>query len=144
MSILIKELLQNIINNIDHDHGWQVYLLANWNNIVGNLKSKVKLEKIYEDTLVLGVYESSWMQELFLLSSMLITKINSKLDKPRIKHLKFRLATRPKVDKPVNREIKIKKEVCLTAYELSVLSKISDPELSENLKKYLVKCYENK
>ncbi|MDR3646070.1 MAG: DUF721 domain-containing protein [Candidatus Babeliales bacterium] len=141
MSTQIKDLLHTIFKDIKNNDAWQVYLLTNWNSIIGNLQSKVKLEKIYEDTLVLAVYDSSWMQELFLMSNMLIIKINSKLDAPRIKHLRFKIAERAKVKKVIVKNIEPEKKIYLNSQELTALSKITDPELNEGLKNFLIRCH---
>lgn len=144
MSIQIKELLQDIFKSIKNNDAWQVYLLTNWNSIVGNLQSKVKLEKIYEDTLVLAVYDSSWMQELFLLSNALIIKINSKLDAPRIKHLRFKIADRAKIKKIITKPLDQEKKIFLNSQELIALNKIVDPELSLVLKNFLIRCHKER
>lgn len=144
MSTQIKELLQEIFKDIKKNDDWQVYLLTNWSSIIGNLQTKVKLEKIYEDTLVLSVYDSSWMQELFLLSNALIAKINAQLDLPRIKHLRFKLMQRTKMKKFVEHKVKIEKEVFLNSNELIALKKIQDPELNDALKNFLIRCYREK
>ena len=141
MSTQIKDLLHNIFKDIKNNDAWQVYLLTNWNSIIGNLQSKVKLEKIYEDTLVLAVYDSSWMQELFLLSNALIIKINSKLDAPRIKHLRFKIAERSKVKKIVIKKLEPEKKINLNSKELTALGKINDQELSNVLKNFLIRCH---
>jgi len=144
MTKQIKDLLQDIFKDINNNDSWKIYLLTNWNSIVGNLSSKVKLEKIFEDTLVISVYNSSWMQELFLLSNVLIKNINSKLDKPRIKHLRFKLADRIKEKKAIEKKIEIEKVIYLNSEELTALKKIEDPELSESLKKFLIRCHKER
>ena len=72
-----------------HGHTWQMYLIQNWRTIVGNLHTRICLEKIQEDTIVVGVYDAHWMQELFLLNSMLLTMMNAHFDKPYIKQIRL-------------------------------------------------------
>ena len=55
MATEIKDLITSLF---EQHHDWKFQLLKNWDSIMGNLATKVKLEKIQEDTLVLGVYDS--------------------------------------------------------------------------------------
>lgn len=87
MATVIKQILQQFITR--HDT-WQVQLLKDWPNIVGNLKTQVVLLKILPDTLIIGIQDSCWLQELYLLSPLLLKQINETLDQPRIKKLHFR------------------------------------------------------
>lgn len=125
---------------------WQIYLIANWNSIIGKLKDHATLEKIERDTLIISVTNSSWLQELYILSNMLIKKINNKLPAPYVKQLKFRLhekkdfkvRTTHKAGFPSSYAPDIK----LTKKEESALEKIVDQELKLELKKFLIKCKE--
>src|SRR5437899_3106385 len=118
MVIHIKNFVKEIIDQNNNDKSWQIFLLNNWDSIIGKLSNRVKLEKIYNDTLVLGVYDSGWMQELFLLSNAIIIQINSKLDKPRIKNLRFKKAEYKKIQKK-NEKVKfIPREINLSQKEL--------------------------
>lgn len=142
MATEIKELITNIF---DQQHDWKFQLLKNWNAIMGNMASKVQLEKIYEDTLVLGVYDSCWLQELYMLSNVLLTTINAKLDAPRIKHLRFKkLGTKKIVAQKQQMQPKILRPVVLNIKEQSALTRIKDPQLSEALKSFLVRCYQER
>src|SRR5439155_41226 len=69
MALNLKELLQAIIRP---EKNWKTDLLYRWRDIIGSLHSKVRIEKIHDDTLILGVFNSCWMQELYLLSPLLI------------------------------------------------------------------------
>ena len=124
---------------------WKVQLLSNWQSIMGNLHTKVQLEKIYEDTLVLGVHNSAWLQELYLLSPMLLSTINQKLDQPRIKHLRFKQAgTRLEAIKKGEMKTNQRREVILNANEHAALNKMKDPQLREALKAFLIRCYQER
>jgi hypothetical protein len=124
---------------------WKVQLLSNWQSIMGNLHTKVQLEKIYEDTLVLGVHNSAWLQELYLLSPMLLSTINQKLDQPRIKHLRFKQAgTRLEAIKKGDLKTNQRREVILNADEHAALNKMKDPQLREALKAFLIRCYQER
>lgn len=124
---------------------WRLNLLSNWDSIMGNLKTKVHLENLSEDTITLGVYDSCWLQELYLLTPMLLHHINNALDVPRIKTLKFKKSglrkniTVKKVD--VKKEFK---NVHLTAQEKKALTVIKDGELRCALEQFLIRCYQEK
>lgn len=139
----IKNLLPLIFTQ---SINWKFDLLNNWQTIFGPLSSKVFLEKIHEDTLILGVQDSCWLQELYLLSGMLLKTINQTLDQPRIKHLRFKTIG---IKKEKQRTSTLKKEPCvkpvtLSNYEKKVLEDIKDPELQNALKSFLVRCYQEK
>ena len=69
---------------------WKLKIIADWPQIVGNLHEKVRVEKVHEDTLVLGVYDTCWMQELHLLSNMLISKVNKHIQADHIKKISLK------------------------------------------------------
>lgn len=139
-----KELKNVLHTLLPQNDNWKVQLLSNWETILGNLKTKVHLEKIYEDTLVLGVYESCWMQELYLLSHVLLQNINQKLDQPRIKHLRFKkVGLRKKTQRfTAQNEKKVYKPVVLNAKENKALAALPDEQLRCVLEKFLIRCYQ--
>jgi len=141
MAIYLKEILQSIIN--PHKN-WKTDLLYRWHEIVGPLHNKVRIEKIYEDTLILGVFHSCWMQELYLLSPLLIKTINEKLDQPYVKQLRFKHIgiKYNKQKKTQSTAIKKKKEIVLTKQDECTLAKISDPVLRDALKAFRIRCYQ--
>ena len=87
MAIPVKKFLDTLLSQ---KNNWHVELLTNWPTIVGSIRTNVQLLKIQEETLVIGVLDSCWLQELYLLSPLLIKTINEKLDQPRIKKLRFK------------------------------------------------------
>lgn len=130
---------------VPKNDSWKIQLLSNWETIMGNLHTKVQLEKIDEDTLVLGVHNSSWLQELYLLSPMLLTTINQKLDQPRIKHLRFKQAgKRLQTTKVVPIIHKQRKEVIINTQEQAALNNMKDPQLRDALKAFLIRCYQER
>lgn len=126
-------------------NSWKTKLLTDWPNIVGNLHDKMTLEKIHGDTLIIGVYEASWLHELYMLSSVIIKTINNHLDKPYIKKIRFKHAAKsykkiiPKniQNKPIERT-----KVSLNALESRALSKIKDQEMKDALHLFLSRCKE--
>ena len=141
MAVYLKELLHSIINP---EKNWKIDLLYQWNDIVGSLHTKVRIEKIHNDMLILGVFHSCWMQELYLLSPLLIKKINEKLDQPYIKNIRFKqigLKQMKKNDR-LHTNIKKKKDVQLTQEDNRALATVSDPTLREALKAFRLRCYQ--
>lgn len=138
MAQLIKHFLPKVI---PRQQSWQLFLLQEWNTIVGDLNMQVRLEKINADTLLLGVSNASWMQELYCLSDVLITKINEKLEYPHVKKLRFKCSA-PKKNIIKKSEIPYKyvKEFALTALQKKALEKISDEQLKTALKNFLIRC----
>lgn len=142
MATCLKELLETLINP---EKNWKTDLLYRWHDIIGALYNKVRIEKIYEDTLILGVFHPCWMQELYLLSPLLIKTINEKLDQPYIKQIHFKhigLKKHKKNNiKPITHK-KNKNEIVLTKEDERTLAKIADPALRELLKAFRIRCYQ--
>ncbi|MBP9765290.1 DUF721 domain-containing protein [Candidatus Babeliales bacterium] len=139
----IKDFVGEIIKLSNPEQSWKSHIMQNWPTIIGSLASKVFIEKIYQDTVVLAVTDSCWMQELHLLSELLKQKINQQLEKPYITTIRFKYAT-----KKINRVQTIKTPVPfsyipkpLTAQEQRALSVIKDQELSQALMRFLQKCH---
>jgi len=138
----LKELLQTLINP---EQNWKTDLLYRWKEIIGPLHSKVRIEKIHNDTLILGVFHSCWMQELYLLSPLLIKTINGKLDQPYIKQIRFKQVSLKK-NKIKTSAISIthKKEVFLRKEDEHALAKITDPALRDALKAFRIRLLRSK
>lgn len=147
MATSLKDLLHTII---PHQTSWKVELQHNWKNIVGHLHEHVQLLKVYENALLLGVKDSSWLQEMYLLTPLLIETINKSLDKPYINKLHFKNvgdgeqtqqfgAPQPKEKEPhPKRQFKQH----LTNFQQETLDRVEDPELRESLKQLLLTCYQ--
>lgn len=143
MAIPVKNILDSIIAQ---QADWRLILLQKWDTIVGGLKTRIRLEKIYDNTLVIGVYEAHWMQELFLLSRVITSSINVALGQPRITHLRFKLVEekkRPQRIKKNIRAIKPLSPVILNEKQQSALHKIEDQQLQEALTNFLARCNYN-
>ncbi len=126
-------------------HDWKITLLRTWPEIVGPLATKVRIEKITENTLVLGVQDSCWLQELYLLSPVLIKTINKTLDAPRIKTLRFMVVDiRIKNGKKKSLEPTkpLPKNILLNYTEQAALKKVADQELQQALRQFLIRCYQ--
>lgn len=139
MAKSIKDMIDALVPNTTR---WHTYLLENWASIMGPLHDKVRLEKVQDDTLVLGVFDACWMQELYLLTPMLLKTINDRLDKPYVKALRFRAAAqehRVKKEQPLRRKLVIKSRT-LTVKEQKALAKIDDEQLRSALQQFLFHC----
>jgi len=138
----IKNFLKQFVSKSD----WKLDLIAKWPMIIGTLNDKVTLEHVDETSITLGVNNSSWMQELYLLSPMLRDIINKHLDKPRIKDIRFKNVTFKAKDIPQSTLIPHKKNkpVTLSSKELETLNNIKNAELRDVLKQFLIRCHQER
>ena len=139
----IKDCLPNIsVSNSSKN--WKFQLMNQWATIMGSLASKVSIYKIYNDSIVLGVSDSGWMQELYLLSNLIKQKINAALDKPRIVTIRFQFVTNNSHAKINNspEQTPIEPDRLLTSKEKKALEKINDSELLQALTRLLQKCHQ--
>lgn len=138
----IKDLVHTIFSA--QQASWKSRLFRQWDTIVGKINTHVRLEKIYNDTLILSVEDASWMHELTCLAPVLINTINKTLDKPRIKTLRFRQKgqtcnrSHPTCNNTTHYDKPTK--VHLDKKELYALDTIKDDQLQEALKKFLIRC----
>ena len=139
----VKTILDELLS---HQNNWQLQLLNNWPSIVQSIKTRVHLLKIEPDTLTIGVQDSCWLQELYLLSPLLIATINKKLDMPRIKQLRFKALGSPetKEKKESTKRMRSSRTVTLSTKEQATLAQIPDEQLRMCLKNYLIRCYEER
>jgi hypothetical protein len=92
--IAMPKLLKNILPALFPAHDWKWQLFKQWKEVVGPLHLHMRLERVDHDIVFIGVYDSHWMQELFMLSHDLRHSMNAKLDKPYINHIHFSLIAR--------------------------------------------------
>ncbi len=137
----VKNILHTLLQPSNHHDSWKLELVKNWPTIIGSLHDKVSLQKIQATTIVLGVQDASWMQELYLLSKMIIKKINDGLDKPRITAIRLQCIEK-KEKKALTKMVKKDSEqlVNLQPEQIQALKKIKDPELLQALQGFLKKC----
>lgn len=143
----MEKTLKNILSTIIPVESWQADLLRNWPSIMGPLHNKVRLEKISEDTLIIGVYDSCWLQELYLLSSVLLDAINQNLDQPRIKQLRFKKVSATPSSNKQQKQVpapRVLKPVTLKEHEIAALKNVNDPALGDALRQFLIRCYQEK
>ena len=137
----VKNILNLVLQPNVHQESWKLQLLKNWPTVIGSLHDKVSLQKIQTTTVVLGVKDTSWMQELYLLSKMIIKKINDSLDQPRITAIRFQCVEK-KSEKVMSHKQPMTESqpITLSSQQLQALKKIEDPELLQALQGFLKKC----
>jgi hypothetical protein len=114
---------------------------------MGGLSERVCLEKVKGSCLTLGVYESSWLQELYLLSPTLIKTINEYLQGDYVTELRFKSAAKKKVatkKTAAPQQQTTAPARALSPQEEAVLAEIKDPQLRSVLQGYLQKCHGEK
>jgi hypothetical protein len=139
--IAIGDIILHILYN-NNNNNWKMYVVTHWTTIIGPLASRVCIEKIEHDTIVLGVCDSAWLQELSTLSEILLHKINQALPTPTLKKIRFKHARTPQITskKIITHTPLIKTIRPLSIKEQSALQAISDQELSAALQQFLVRC----
>lgn len=140
----IKNCIPNIHSASTSSKQWKLKLMTQWGSIIGNLQTKVSIYKIYNDSIVLGVSDSSWMNELYLLSEVIKKKINATLDTTHIENIRFKYVTEKKKSKQkaittVSEKLPDKP---LSSREKKALEKIQDPDLAQLLTRLLQKCHQ--
>jgi flagellar biogenesis protein FliO len=144
MATDFKKILHHFFSQNQQAAAWKIELLQKWETVLGNLKTRVVLEKIQDDTLVLGVHDSCWLQELYLLSPLIMATINANLDQPRIKNLRFKLAApsthKKSRDNKGAENTNIFKTRALNVQEQRALDAITDEGLRKALHDFLMKC----
>ncbi len=144
MAQQLKTFIDSLLKaNQDETTPWKIQLLQNWSTILGPLSSKVQLEKIYDDTLVLGVFDSCWLQELYCLTPVIIESINANLEQPYIKNLRLKkIGKKPPTQKRyVPTPIPFTLNIVLSAQEKAALRAIKDEELRNAMEAFLKRCY---
>lgn len=142
MSHAVQALLRSFLQK--HGHTWQMYLIQHWTTIVGTLHTRMCLEKIQDDTIIIGVYDVHWMQELFLLQPMLLERINQQFDKPYVKQIRLKLAKgvpkRAAQKKNKAASVVQRAPVPLTQQHHAALAQVKDQELHDALQTFLQHC----
>ena len=134
--------LQNILDQLLPDaSNWHIQLLRAWPSIIGNLKTQLRLEKISDDRLIISVNNTAWLQEMHLLSEVLIDKINKTLDQPRIKRVRFIYSAAHKAKaKFVPCTYKALNKPVIREHEKQALSIIKHHALRTALELFLLRC----
>lgn len=144
----VKNIINDLLQPSTLKDGWKINLIKNWPTIIGSLHDKISVQKIHATSVVIGVYDSCWMQELYMLSKLILKKINENLDRPRIETLRFicieqKSQNHQSILKKTPEPFFKKKPMILTYQQKAALSKIDDTQLSQALEKLLEKCQSN-
>lgn len=125
---------------------WRITLLDKWPTIFGPLSNRVMIESMYEDTIVLGVTDACLMQELYLLSPLILQTIQKSLGNSTIKQVRFKRAAIIKFQKNMQSVpiVAPRKKVKLTSAELHALDCIEDNQLKEALRLYCIRCHQER
>ncbi len=128
---------------------WHIKLISEWPKVVGALHEQMRVEKIQGDLLTIGVFNASWLQELYLLSPMLIKSINDYLQHPYVKQIKCKAAARKQVDDihSARKQEKTESRIVsrpLTSVEKKTLASVEDPELRSMLETLLYVTHGNR
>lgn len=118
---------------------WQQLLFDRWTDIVGELATRMRIERVTSDTVTIGVYDVHWMHELYYLSGDLKARINDQLDEPHVKHVRFVLAKKRHgagVEEQKNERVPHKKQTgrALSMYEQRALQHVHDEQLQSLLR----------
>ena len=138
MSYHINQLLNSCLPS----HKWELQLVQKWPTIIGDLQQHVHIEKMHDNTIVLGVYDSSWLQELYMLSPLLLKKINTNLTNHTIHYLRFKQTTKKYIrhkEKSFHSN-QTEKPATLSIHHEKALTNINDDDLRTMLIRFLARC----
>ena len=136
----LEALIPQVLNT---SHDWRLQLLQNWHTIVGSLKTRICLEHIYGTVVVIGVYETHWIQELNCLSRVLLQAINASLGQERVTQIKFRHSAKrsyPKPTRPLAPTVCVQAEINFTPEQRRMLERIGDQALCTALTAFFIRC----
>ncbi len=139
MTSPLKSLIDHIFAS--KDESWQFRLTKNWESIIGSLHKHMRLERIENETVFLGVYDVHWMQELYMLSKTIVRTINKGLGQNCVQSVRFRLVQRTialKEELPKN-TVKTAAIRPLSRKEQHALDAIGDEHLRSALRDFLLK-----
>ena len=130
----IKVLLENYLKPADE---WKLSLIQQWPHIVGELHSRMRIQRVNNDHVIIGVYDIHWMHELFHMTRFITEKINNSLGGSYIKTIRFVLVKKnERVQKNNEKNIAEKPflpTINLTDREQNALTLIHDNELRGSL-----------
>jgi hypothetical protein len=128
--------LKDIFNNINQIKkiSWHYEFIKSWPTIARGLEEHLSIGKILKDTVTLEVHESSWMQEVHLLSPVILNRIQQF----------YPVIQKIKVTKINKKRVTLKKENLsfnkITDQEKNVVKIIKDKDLAKALLNYYTIC----
>lgn len=143
----MKSFEELLVASLPEEERWKVTLLKKWPLIIGDAGAHVRIEKIRDNVLVLGVTHPVWAQEFFALSDVLRTKINAFLKKDRIVRIRFDIQSGGKrkgslqvSKKPLYSPMHAK-DVVKDDRAQGMLGNITDTQLRSALERYYQRCF---
>lgn len=109
--------------------------MAAWKHAAGEgLRDHAVPLNLNNNTLVIGVADSTWQQQLQSLSSQLLFRINSILGKPLVSRLEFRVAPEvlPRISEPAGTKLTIDADASSDAVPIELITaaaRIQDKDL---------------
>lgn len=143
----MAKALHEIIATCLPTDNWRLMLIKEWPRILGPLSSKVSVESIHDGTIVLGVNDACLMQELFLLSPLIVSTIQKTIGNSYIKHVRLKRTEMMIYQKKSSQKTErpcAQKAVSLTRVETHALECVTDLELREALKNYCMRCHQER
>jgi hypothetical protein len=145
MYCMAKTLHELIATCLPTDN-WRLTLIKEWPTIFGPLSARVSIEAVHDTTLVLGVSDACLMQELYLLSPLIVSTIQKTIGSSVIKQVRLKRTEMSMKHKP-SKTMSVqhtKKTVLLTRAETHALECVRDLELREALKNYCMRCHQER
>lgn len=144
----LKDILHTLLRN--PKKSWQTRLMSEWPLVIGDLHKRLCLQKIQDTTLILGVYDQHWMHELYMLSRIIIKKINTELGHPYVERVRFVLVD-PASLRGASTSAKASTETTpstaapdtapvLTQQQTTALATVKDKQLQQELMRFFSRC----
>lgn len=128
--------LKDIFNNINKISkcSWHYEFIKSWPTIARGLEEHLSIGKIVKDTVTLEVHDISWLQEVHLLSPVILNRIQQF----------YPVIQKIKVTKITKKQLKQKKEILslniITDQEKNVVKIVKDKDLAKALLNYYTIC----
>ncbi len=120
---------------------WQSRLAREWATALGDLHTRMRLERIQGTTVIIGVFDSHWIHELFMLSPLIIQTINTHLGKIYITHVRFIVANQRKKSTPKEKvPCQSHNRKTMSSRQELILRSVKDVQLQEILEKVFYHC----
>jgi len=135
----LKWLLESII---PQSLQWKIRIFNQWDDIIGNLKDKVWIEKIDGSILYLKVSHPTWAHELSLLSPMLTKKINALFPEKKISAIRLRssMIEKKRIERKKKQKYVEPPTRLLNKTEKAMLKRLGNKELQSAFSAYFIKC----
>ena len=120
---------------------WKMQLITDWPLIMGNLHVHARVEKVYDQAVLLGVYDTCWVQEMHLLSNIIIKKINHHLGGAYINQIRLKYVQKHEFRNIMSiNQASTTSQRAISPQEAKVLLTITDPELRNAMQAFLMRC----